>query len=208
MGVPLPTYPYGKSLYKPYIVGIYRLQSPRIPREHNKYHGYTVRGTSNCPLKEHILPRRVPTFTRLFTAKKIGIGWECLQPTKMSRYFFESKENNSSQLLSSPQKHMGVSKNRGTPKSSIPIGFSLINHPFWGIPIFGNIRMQRQQKEKALLFCILGEIHLPLSLKKNQISFHYEKTALYYYSILVITGNFIIPKQYSTPKVGRYTPVM
>ena len=24
--------------------------SPRIPREHNKYHGYTVRGTPHCPL--------------------------------------------------------------------------------------------------------------------------------------------------------------
>ena len=34
--------------------------------------------------------------------------------------------------------YMGVSKNRGTPKSSILIGFSLINHPFWGTPIFGN----------------------------------------------------------------------
>ena len=34
--------------------------------------------------------------------------------------------------------HMGVSKNRGTPKSSILIGFSLINHPFGGTPIFGN----------------------------------------------------------------------
>ena len=42
--------PYGKSLYKPYIMGIYGLESPRIPREHNKYHGYTVRGTPNCPL--------------------------------------------------------------------------------------------------------------------------------------------------------------
>ena len=31
--LPLPTYPYGKSLYKPY-----------------KYHGYTVRGTPDCPL--------------------------------------------------------------------------------------------------------------------------------------------------------------
>ena len=29
---------------------------------------------------------------------------------------------------------MGVSKNRGTPKASILIGFSLINHPFWGFP--------------------------------------------------------------------------
>ena len=26
----------------------------------------------------------------------------------------------------------------GTPKSSILIGFSIINHPFWGTPIFGN----------------------------------------------------------------------
>ena len=33
---------------------------------------------------------------------------------------------------------MGVSKNNGTPKSSILIGFSIINHPFWDTPIFGN----------------------------------------------------------------------
>ena len=33
---------------------------------------------------------------------------------------------------------MGVSKNSGTPKSSILIGFSFINHPIWGTPIFGN----------------------------------------------------------------------
>ena len=32
----------------------------------------------------------------------------------------------------------GVSKNSGTPKSSILIGFSIISHPFWGTPIFGN----------------------------------------------------------------------
>ncbi len=31
---------------------------------------------------------------------------------------------------------MGVSKNRGTPKSSILIGFSIIDHPFWGYPYF------------------------------------------------------------------------
>ena len=34
--------------------------------------------------------------------------------------------------------YMGVSKNRGTPKSCILIGFSIINHPFSGTPIFGN----------------------------------------------------------------------
>ena len=33
---------------------------------------------------------------------------------------------------------MGVSENSGTPKSSILIGFSIINHPFWVTTIFGN----------------------------------------------------------------------
>ena len=36
---------------------------------------------------------------------------------------------------------MDVSENSGTPKSSILIGFSIINHPFWGTPIFGNTHM-------------------------------------------------------------------
>ena len=31
-----------------------------------------------------------------------------------------------------------VSENRGTPKSSILIGFSIINRSFWGTHIFGN----------------------------------------------------------------------
>ena len=34
--------------------------------------------------------------------------------------------------------HKGVSENRGTPKSSILIGISIINHPFWGTTILGN----------------------------------------------------------------------
>ena len=34
--------------------------------------------------------------------------------------------------------HMSVSENSVTPKSSILIGFSIINHPFWGTTIFGN----------------------------------------------------------------------
>ena len=40
-------------------------------------------------------------------------------------------------LKSSECSHLGVSKKRGTPKSSILIGFSIINHPFWGTSIFG-----------------------------------------------------------------------
>ena len=39
-------------------------------------------------------------------------------------------------LASSQQKKVGVSKNNGIPKSSILIGFSIINHPFWGTPNF------------------------------------------------------------------------
>ena len=34
--------------------------------------------------------------------------------------------------------YMGVSLNGGTPKSSILIGFSIINHPYWGTTILGN----------------------------------------------------------------------
>ena len=36
---------------------------------------------------------------------------------------------------------MDGSQNRGTPKSSILIGFSIMTHPFWGTPIFGNTQM-------------------------------------------------------------------
>ena len=41
-----------------------------------------------------------------------------------------------------PWVHLGVSKNRGTPKSSILLGFSIINHPFWDTPIFGHIHLK------------------------------------------------------------------
>ena len=35
----------------------------------------------------------------------------------------------------------GFPRNGGTPKSSILIGFSITNHPFWGTTIFGNIHI-------------------------------------------------------------------
>ena len=44
---------------------------------------------------------------------------------------------------------MGVSKNNGTPKSSILIGFSIINHPFWGTPIFGNTHVKSHDQLKG-----------------------------------------------------------
>ena len=56
--------------------------------------------------------------------------------------------------------HMGVSENRGTPKSSILIGFSIINHPFWGTPIFGNTHILHPPKTTSS--------HLPGSLPKRK----------------------------------------
>ena len=45
-------------------------------------------------------------------------------------------------LSSSEKKGDETSKrNGGTPKSSIVIGFSIINHPFLGTPIYGNPHM-------------------------------------------------------------------
>ena len=46
--------------------------------------------------------------------------------------------NTSKKIVSLTLLHMDVSKNSGTPKSSISIGFPIINHPFWGTLIFGN----------------------------------------------------------------------
>ena len=53
---------------------------------------------------------------------------------------------------------MGVSKNNGTPKSSISIVFSIINHPFWGIypyfwkhPYDYDNKMQFTEKMQRLL---------------------------------------------------------
>ena len=46
--------------------------------------------------------------------------------------------------------YLGVSKNTGTPKSSILIGFSIINHPFWGTSIFGNTHMKTIHLERHM----------------------------------------------------------
>ena len=43
-------------------------------------------------------------------------------------------------------KEIDISENRGTSKSSILIRFSIINHPFWGTPIFGNTQMVTWRK--------------------------------------------------------------
>ena len=45
---------------------------------------------------------------------------------------------------------MDVSENNGTPKSSILIGFSIINHPFWGTPILGNTHIPPQKNSHVV----------------------------------------------------------
>ena len=55
-------------------------------------------------------------------------------PFKMVQHFSQNGK-----FPSKTATYLGVSKNRGTPKSSILIGFSTINHPFRGnYPFFGN----------------------------------------------------------------------
>ena len=60
-----------------------------------------------------------------------------------------------------PSSQMDVSENSGTPKSSILIGFSIINHPFWGTPIFGNTQIHPDD-----LACIFS-LAQPLSTHKQ-----------------------------------------
>ena len=61
---------------------------------------------------------------------------------------------------------MDVSLNGGTPKSSILIGFSIINHPFWGTTIFGNTH-------------ILSHLSLGNDCHKKQTKYFRKRTTIY-----------------------------
>ena len=74
-------------------------------------------------------------------------GWTTCHGTgRVQTYGVLGGPESNQQYLDLPNLHfysffdvyMGVSKNSGTPKSSILIGFALINHPFWGTTILGN----------------------------------------------------------------------
>ena len=54
--------------------------------------------------------------------------WSCFCSERNARWSNEKKKGEPSR-----SQQMDVSENSGTPKSSILIGFSIINHPFWGI---------------------------------------------------------------------------
>ena len=57
-----------------------------------------------------------------------------------------------------------------TPKSSILIGFSIINHPFWDTPIFGNTHIYRLFPEMVVLWYppkIIYCIRFPSTKRKH-----------------------------------------
>ena len=59
---------------------------------------------------------------------------------------------------------MGVYENGGTPKSSNLIGISIINHPCWGTPIFGNTLMENM----AILASSAKLLFKPLNKTKSR----------------------------------------
>ena len=97
---------------------------------------------------------------------------------------------------------MGVSKNRGTPKSSILIGFSIINHPFWGTPIFGNTQMYANHVETLWIqvLYLLRRYFTPpnctLSAFLEATWIHREKSVGVYF-FLVILLDLPLPKDAS-----------
>ena len=88
-----------------------------------------------------------PFFVFMYFCKRIKSLWIFKESTSLCRRWVIGPSSRSQCLsgflsLGCPfsifEMDMDVSKNRGTSKSSILIGFSLINHLFWGTPIFGN----------------------------------------------------------------------
>ena len=70
-----------------------------------------------------------------------GVGQETVLDTKTKQVTELSTEALLVLLVVAGCFQLGVSKNRDTPKSCILIGFSIIDHPFWGTPIFGNTQL-------------------------------------------------------------------
>ena len=87
--------------------------------------GIVVEGSSN----------HTTLILALIVTKGLALG----HSSRYSRKVWESRKSRGNKPIKTTFEYLGVSKNRGTSKSSILIGFSIINHPFWGTPIFGNI---------------------------------------------------------------------
>ena len=93
----------------------------------------------------------------------------------------------------------GVSENSGTPKSSILIGFSIINHPFWGIPIFGNTRKLQENDP-----CIAALFHESFenSTPSRATSSSAIRRSAYPASFPSMGGSRVVPREMEA-KLGR-----
>ncbi len=98
-------------------------------------HNYIVRWTSHS---EKICKRQIGSCPQGLECTSKQIVETTTGPKQQPEFVFTSLGRQTEQFS---WKYMGVSKNNGTPKSSILIGFSIIHHPFWGTTIFGNIHI-------------------------------------------------------------------
>ena len=80
---------------------------------------------------------------------------------------------------SPPKTHMDVSENSGTPKSSILIGFSIINQPFWGTTIFGNTRIASKKE---------GAWEVTFLLRAKAVNFGHGKTGEIALTVMELQG--------------------
>ena len=100
-------------------------------------------------------------------------------------------------ILDSKILQLGVSKNNGTPKSSILIGFYIIN-PFWGTPIFGNIQLVAKVQWSQIYDTSIRRVQVKANggnRPRSQLE-HILHFFCYYYShdyfiIMIITINYM-----------------
>ena len=93
---------------------------------------------------------------------------------------------------------MGVSENSGTPKSSILIGFSIINHPFWGTPIFGNTHIAPESDMHIKK--VFGALFLPDNLTNENEDDQFEDGWISFPS-----KNWLLFWQTPLPRLRRIT---
>ena len=96
-----------------------------------------------------------------------------------------------------PWLYLGASKNRGTPKSSILIGFSLINQPFWGpTPIFGNTHLRFETLAQNGCFLALVFVPPVLSVFSSSHMIYGQGPTSWYCKIPINTGAGFLHQQH------------
>ena len=115
--------------------------------------------------------------------------------------------------------YMGVSINGGTPKSSILMGVSLINHPFLGYPHFWKplhgcfwrivvhqsrgLPFAKTTVRRAVFF-----VNLPCFPGFNQHKSPWISTEIHYYPWLSMTIHYWIANQFLSIPIIHYYPVL